>query len=307
MTMMQRQNGPQNGTDLATLDDAIVEYQAPAVLGQQIMSEIEAQVSTARRYPRSIKLFRDDAITLATIDKDVAKSCMYSVPRKDKDGKERPITGPSVRLAEIIAACYGNLSVVARLLGDDTRFITAQATCLDVQRNVRVTIEVRRRITDRSGRTYSEDMIGVTGAAAMAIARRNAIFAVIPNALTKVIYDKCRTVARGDEVPFKQLRDEWVAMFVPRQVSIDRLLRGIGAASIDDMTDGHIDVLIGFNSAIEAGDITIDQAFPRDPEKPAPAKEGGSRTQQLKDKLKPTPTPNADAEDATPGTAEGQA
>lgn len=53
--------------------------------------------------------------------------------------------------------------------------MTAQGVFHDLERNVAITYEVRRRIVDKNGRRYKPDMIGVTANAACSIALRNAI------------------------------------------------------------------------------------------------------------------------------------
>ena len=60
-------------------------------------AEIDVQIATARRYPRSITLASKNIRDLVTLDKDAAAECMYALPRGGK-----PIQGPSIRLAEII-------------------------------------------------------------------------------------------------------------------------------------------------------------------------------------------------------------
>jgi hypothetical protein len=276
MTIMQR-----NGNHLPAVqnidDGEIMETETVAPLSLAIRSEIEAQVSTARKYPRSIVKFKNDAFAMATLDPAVAASCGYSLPRGGK-----LITGPSVRLAEIVAACYGNLQVKTRIADEDFRFIVAEATCLDVERNVGVTVQVRRKITDRNGKTYNDDMITTTANAALAIARRNAIFAVIPNAFTQMIYREAMSCASGESTPFPQQCEQWVSHFERQKIARNRIFDALGVRGIDDMTDEHLNTLIGLDASIRAKETTLAEAFPVaivvDP--------GKTKTATLKDELK---------------------
>ena len=43
--------------------------------------DIEQQVATARRFPRNVTRFRNQALAMVTIDQSVAKECIYAVPR----------------------------------------------------------------------------------------------------------------------------------------------------------------------------------------------------------------------------------
>ena len=133
-------------------------------------SEIDQQIATARRYPRSIKRFRDEALQMVTLSESVAEQCIYALPR---DGKT--IEGPSARFAEVVASAWGNCRAGARVINDAGEFVTAQGVFHDLERNVAITYEVQRRITDKHGKRYKADMIGVTANAACSIALRNAI------------------------------------------------------------------------------------------------------------------------------------
>jgi hypothetical protein len=75
--------------------------QVPTVLVNN--QELDIQINTAKAYPRSVKSFLEEAKMLATANQETAASCFYSLPRKDKNGKQVQITGPSIRLAEIAA------------------------------------------------------------------------------------------------------------------------------------------------------------------------------------------------------------
>ena len=127
--------------------------------------EIDVQVATAKRYPRSIADFLKRAESLACLNTDVAASCIYALPRKE-NGKQKNIEGPSARFAELMASAYGNIRAEGRTIGDDGRYVTARGTSWDVENNVAIAYEVKRKITTREGKTFSDDMIVVTGNAA---------------------------------------------------------------------------------------------------------------------------------------------
>ena len=120
---------------------------------------------------------------MATLTQETAAACLYVLPRKDRDGKPVQIVGPSVRLAEICASAWGNIDFGSRIGREEQAYVIAQGFAFDLQTNTRCTFEVRRRITTREGRRYSEDLIQQTVNAAQSIALRNAIFRVIPRAL----------------------------------------------------------------------------------------------------------------------------
>ena len=134
-----------------------------AVLSAVSKAELDQQITTARAFPRSLKSFVTECREMACLNEKVASECFYIMPR---DGKN--IEGPSVRLGEIVQSAWGNCQSGARVVEEGQDFITAQGVFYDLQRNVKITMEVRRRITDKKGRRYSQDMVNVTGNAAVA-------------------------------------------------------------------------------------------------------------------------------------------
>lgn len=241
--------------------------------------EVDMQVSTARRFPRSVKTFKERALSLATLDEETAASCFYSLPRGGK-----PIEGPSARLAEIVAASWGNIRSQACVVDIDNKFVTAKGTCWDLENNTAVSVEVQRRITDKSGRRYNDDMIGVTANAACAIALRNAIFKVVPMAMVKPIYDKAREVAIGNAETLVARRAKMVAHFGKMHVQPAQIFAKVDKASVEDITLDDLAILIGLATAIKDGDTTVDDAFPP---LDAPKKDAnGTKSDELAAKLK---------------------
>jgi hypothetical protein len=44
-------------------------------------SEIDQQIATAHRYPRSIKRFRDESLQMVTLSENIAQEWIYALPR----------------------------------------------------------------------------------------------------------------------------------------------------------------------------------------------------------------------------------
>jgi hypothetical protein len=220
-------------------------------------SEVEAQLDAAHKYRRSPTRFLQEAVSLATITEDVAASCMYCLPREGKQ-----IVGPSVRLAEIVASSYGNLHIAARVTEMDETSLTAQGGAWDLEKNLRVTIEVRRRITGKSGKRYGEDMINVTGMAAISIARRNAIFAVVPRAYIDRIFDQVRRVAVGDAKTLSTKRADLLGRLAKLGADQARVLQALGKSGVDDIDLTDMEKLIGWGTSIKDGMSTVDELFP---------------------------------------------
>ncbi len=232
----------------------IIQSEALAVLNR---SEIDVQIATAKAYPRSLESFKQEVLTIATLDQDTAAGCFYILKRGGKT-----IEGPSARLAEIVASAYGNIRVQTRIIGNDGKTITAQGACHDMQKNSSKTLEVKRSIRDKNGRLYSEDMQVLTGNAAASIASRNAIFHIVPFALIKSCFKEIKEVALGKGLSMEQRRTNALAYFKGKKVSEKRVLEAMGVNGVADLTNVHLIELIGIRNAIEEGDTTIAESFP---------------------------------------------
>lgn len=221
-------------------------------------AEIDQQITTAKQYPRSIKRVSDRILTLATIDDEAAKECMYSLPRGGK-----PIVGPSVRLAEIIASQWGNCRVAARMTDIDreNKRVEAQGLFWDLETNVGQMATVHRRIVDKHGRLYNDDMILVTGNAACAIGRRNAILMGVPKAVWRKAYEAAVAVIRGDTKTLSERRDAAYKAFAAFGVKPDQLFAAIGIAGEVELTIDHIPVLIGMHNSLKNGESTVEEMF----------------------------------------------
>ena len=265
----------------------------PTFVESQAKGEVDTQIVTAKKFPRSMKQFKERALSLVTLDEDTAASCFYVLPAR-KGGDGRSIEGPSARLAEIVAGSWGNLRAQACVVDDDGEFITAQGRCWDLETNVAVSVDVRRRIVDKYGKRYSADMVNTTANAACSIALRNAVFKVVPMAIVKPIYEQARSVAIGDATTLVKRRGDAVAYFGKLGVTTERLLASLERASLEDVTIDDLTTLTGLRTAIKDGDTTIDEAFPP-LEKPKPA---ASRSDELASKLAPAAPVSLHPDDA---------
>jgi hypothetical protein len=238
-----------------------MEVQTGDALERIERAQVDIQIATAHRYPRQMATVKKEMLSLATLDEETAASCFYTLKRKGADGI-KIIQGPSARLAEIAVNAFGNIKAGAQIIGNDGKMITARAVCHDLQKNVCVGVEVKRRITDKHGRTYSEDMQVVTGNAACSIALRNAVFKVIPMALIKPIYEQAKKVAVGDANTLESRRAAALKTFNEMGVDNARIFAALGVKGVEDIGLAQIEILIGMYTAIKDGDTTVDEQFP---------------------------------------------
>lgn len=222
-------------------------------------SEIDMQIATAHKYPRSISNFRRDVMSMVTMSESVAQECIYALPRDNK-----VIEGPSARFAEIVASAWGNSRSGARVVDDKGDFVTSQGVFHDLQRNVAITFEVQRRIINSKGKRYSADMIGVTANAACSIALRNAILRGVPKAFWAEMYEGARKTAMGEVQTLPNRRAEAFKLLQGYGISKEQILAKLGVPGEADITLEQLVILRGIVTAIKDGDTTPEQAFAAD-------------------------------------------
>lgn len=234
----------------------IIEVRQADMLTAINRAEVDIQIATAKQYPRDLSRVLNQIKTHATMDMETAEDCFYALRRSGS-----VIEGVSVRLAEIIAGAWGNLRVQSRIIGNDGRTITCQGVCHDLETNLAVSVEVKRRITDKSGHTFSDDMQVVTGNAGCAIAFRNAVLKVVPKAVTKKVIDEIKEVALGKSIDLETRRQRMVSYFTQIGVTQSELLTYCGVKSIEQIDNQIVFELRGLANAIKEGTTTVQETF----------------------------------------------
>lgn len=262
-------------TDMVVMNhgDDLVVNQSLVLMLQR--AEVDQQVSTARALPRSIDKAAKGIFALSTMDHQSAAECIYALPRGNK-----PIRGPSIRFAEIIASQWGNCRIGARVVHVDRaeKYVEAEGVFHDLETNMATTARVRRRISDKRGQLLTDDMIIVTGNAACAIAKRNAVLGAVPKAVWRKSYMKVEGVIAGDVQTLVQRRDEAVKAFAVYGLKPEQIYTAIGVGGMADIGIDHIVVLAGMLSAIQNGEETVESLFA------PPSQEG--KAPQLAERLK---------------------
>jgi len=222
-------------------------------------AEVDIQIATAKRFPRSVRAFLDEAVEMATLDEETAASMFYVLPRGGKQ-----IEGPSVRLAEVVASCWRNIRVDSNIEAIGDTHITAVGAAFDLERNVAARIRVKRRITDKRGKRYNDDMIGTTCNAATSIALREAVFKVVPRAFVKSIYDAAKAASVGKEKTMEQRRKGAFDWFQQQGIKPKVVLDYLGRKGPEDVTLDDLILLRGVRTAIMDGETTAERAFAKE-------------------------------------------
>jgi len=250
------------------------EYQAPTVLATPSALEameranIDVQIATAQKYKRNLTTFYAQAKQMVGMDRKTAQSCIYRRPvGRDEGGQQKMVSGPSIRLAEIVASAYHNIRVASIVTEFAERHVKAVGYCHDLENNVATQIEVVTSTVQRNGQPYSERQRVVMAAAASSKARRGAIFGVVPISLCTPIIEYAMEVTVGDKRTMEEHREglqQWI-----KGLGIDskRVFAAIGVKGLADVGAEAFIELVGIKTAIEDGDTTAEEAFPPVPSK----------------------------------------
>lgn len=256
-----------------------LEVLQPSAIEAVERASIDIQIATAHRFPRSMEVFKQTAISMATIDEETAESCLYRRPVGMKDGVQQFAEGMSVRMAEIVGASYGNLRVAAQIVEQTPRFVRARGMAHDLQSNFAASSEVIESTVDRKGVPFTERMRIVIAKSALAKARRDATFQVVPRALAKPVEAEVRKVLMGDSQTLEKRRAAVVGWISKLGIDEKRVWNALGIKGPSELTVDVLATLTGIRTAIRENDATVDESFP-DTSKVA----GGASLADLADK-----------------------
>lgn len=221
-------------------------------------ANVDSQVATAKQYPRDLKRAINNSVAMATMDYNTAQSCGYALPRGGK-----PITGPSVHLAKLIVSNWGNIRAEAKVVQVTDKQVVSRGTCWDLENNVATAFEVRRSIIGKTGKRFTDDMITVTGNAANSIAYRNAVFSVIPKAVTDRVYQAAQHFITGDLSSEDQLiarRKKCIDFFKDEYgITEEEVIMLCGKQTVNQIKAEQIALLLGITQSLKDGDTTVEE------------------------------------------------
>lgn len=192
------------------------------------------------------------------MDYATAQSCGYALPRGGK-----PITGPSVHLAKLIVSNWGNMRAEAKVVQITDKQVISRGTCWDLENNVATAFEVRRSIVGKGGKRFTDDMITVTGNAANSIAYRNAVFSVIPKAITDKVYQAAQHFITGDLSDEEKLvarRKKCIDFFKDEYgITEQEVVMLCGKQTVNQIKADQIALLLGITQSLKDGDTTVEE------------------------------------------------
>lgn len=232
-----------------------------AIESERAIAEAQAKMVIAKRFPRDEATAFSKAMQ-ACQRKTLADSAFYSYPR----GGE-VISGPSIRLAEELARCWGNIEYGIRELSRKDGVSEMQAFAIDLESNIHsVQNFTVRHIRDRRGGgkelTDERDIYELT--ANMGGRRLRArILAVLPPDLKDAAVAQCRATIANDgagEMPVADRVKRMVLAFSKIGVSDELLAKRLGH-KLDTTTPDELADLHGIYTSLKDGVTKIADWF----------------------------------------------
>ncbi|RJS59171.1 hypothetical protein CJ483_03070 [Bacillus sp. PK3_68] len=176
------------------------QQQQPGVLGQvsasREMEEVKGAIFLAKQFPRNV--FQSEQRILDSCKRPaLAQVAMYQYPRGGTK-----VTGPSIRLAEVLAQNWGNISFGVKELEQRPGESVAMAYAWDLETNVRQekTFTVKHSIGTKKGLKQLTDPRDIYEKVANDGSRRlrACILGIIPGDIVDKAIAECEETLRGN-------------------------------------------------------------------------------------------------------------
>lgn len=213
---------------------------AVAIESERAVAEAQGRLLIAKRFPRDqARAFA--AAMDACRRPSLAEVAIYRFPRGGQS-----VEGPSIRLAEELARCWGNVAYGIRELSRRPGESEMEAFAWDQETNVisTQTFTVRHLRDKRGGAEALKDERDIYEVTANMGARRlrARILAVLPPDLVDAAVEECRrTMREGGQKPIADRIRDMTQAFVRVGVTADmlaaRLGRPLDTATVDDLEE----------------------------------------------------------------------
>lgn len=257
----EKKNVPTTVSDnpFAVSQDKHINEGAVSIESSRAIAEAQGKLLIAKRFPRNQVESYQNAMN-ACKRPSLAEKAIYSYP---KGGQT--VSGPSIRLAEELARCWGNIDFGIKELSQKDGESEMQAYCWDTETNTisSQTFVVPHVIDTRTGQkklTTTRDIY--ENNANMAGRRLRArILAVLPPDLVEDAVRECRkTLAGKNDQPIEDRIKKMVMAFQKFGVKPETIEKRLGR-SIDTMTAEDVSEFVGIFNSLKDGNSSIQDWF----------------------------------------------
>lgn len=230
-----------------------------AIEASRAIAEAQGKLVIAKRFPRDeVKAF--ERVAEVCQRKDMAEKAFFKYARGGSS-----VEGVTIRFAEELARCWGNIDYGIKELSQDDGKSEMQAYAWDLETNamsVQNFTNPHIRETKSGIKTLTSQRDIYENNANMGARRlRSRILAILPNYLVEMAINECKkTLAGNNSEPLIDRVNKMVVAFKKLGVTQEqlerRLKRKIDTMSIDDFTD-----YIGIYNAIKNGESKAAEWF----------------------------------------------
>ena len=259
--IVQEQSTPNmpdmNNGVMAQLDN--INQGTVAIEASRAIAEAQGKLVIAKRFPRD-EVQAYNRVAQACQRKGIAEKAFYSYSRGGVT-----VSGPTIRFAEELARCWGNIDYGIKELSQDDGKSEMQAYAWDLETNAQsVQNFTNPHIREVGGKakvlTSQRDIYEIN--ANMGARRlRSRILAILPTDLVDMAISECKkTLAGNNDEPLIDRVKKMIVAFgkigVTKEQIEKRLGRKVDTMTIDDFTD-----YIGIYNAIKQGESKIAEWF----------------------------------------------
>ncbi len=242
--------------------------------------EVQAAMAIAKRYPRDVNAAYSRLMTSCK-RKGLAEAAIYEYPR----GGQK-VEGPSIRLAEAAAQCWGNLDFGVVEVEQSAGQSVVMAYAWDLETNTRQvkTFTVKHERHTRQGRSFLTDPRDIYEMVANQGARRlrACILGVIPGDVIDDAIAQCEKTLIGDgKEPIAARVQKMLTAFAEFSVTAEMVEAKLGH-KVDAITETELAKLRKTYTSIKDGMGGIHDFFPvTGQQQIASESTGGSKSERL--------------------------
>lgn len=234
-----------------------------AIESSRAVAEAQGKLIIAKRFPRN-EVASYNRVMQACQRKGVAEKAFYSYPR----GKD-VISGPTIRFAEELARCWGNIDYGIKELSQDDGKSEMQAYAWDLETNAmsvqNFTNPHKREANGKAKTLTSQRDIYENNANMGARRLRSRILAILPSDLVDAAIAECKkTIAGNNDEPLIDRVKKMVIAFgkfgVTQEQIETRLKRKIDTMTAEDFVE-----YTGIYNSIKNGERKISEWFDAEP------------------------------------------
>ena len=261
--LMEQNTGPNMPTNGVMMHMDNINQGTVAIEVSRAIAEAQGKLVIAKRFPRDEVAAYAKAMQACQRPTMAAKA-FYSFPRGDQT-----VEGPTIRFAEELARCWGNIDYGIKELSQDDGKSEMQAYAWDLETNAQSV----QNFTNPHQREQGKKMVTLTrqrdiyeNNANMATRRlRSRILAILPSWFVEDAIAECKkTLAGKNDMPLIDRVKNMVVQFAKLGVTQSqiemRLKKKIDTMNADDFTQ-----FIGIFNAIKQGESKIADWFDAEP------------------------------------------